>query len=463
MAKLENKILASLIYRPSYYEKVVSFIDPDFLPDASYQIVLSLIKEHYEKYDTSPTVEALLISLGERKISSQSTYDSTYVLIEGLKEPTETEEWLLDTTERFCKDRAIHKALLEGIGVYSGENKKYTRHEIPGILENALNVSFDIKLGHDFVKELDSRHDLYTSVEERLEFDIDLFNIITKGGLKRKSLCIFAAGTGGCKSLTLCHNAASYLMQGKNVLYFTLEMSEESIAERIDANILDMNIHELKYLTKEQYKNKFHDAIRRTSGKLVIKEYPTGQAHANDMKFFINELKGKTGFVPDVIIVDYLTICSSFKCPNSEGYGRNKSVSEELRALAIKCNVPLLTAVQLNRAGAGSNEPDTTDIGESYAIAHTADIMIGIVNNEELEDNEQLLFVQMKNRYNSLSNPKKFRLGVDKSKMRLYNLEDAAVVGQINTTDLSAPEPNFDFDLNTSDNILNTNFNFDND
>lgn len=463
MINIETKIISALIYRKDFYEKTISYIKSEYFNEESYKIVLNLVKDHYDKYDNSPTKESLLISLEEVKGNNQQTYNESKSIIHALAEPTEAIEWLVDKTEQFCKDRAIHKAILDVVGIYDGENKKHSYNEIPDLLEKAISVSFENKVGHDYISELDRRYDLYTQTEERLEFDIDLFNVITDGGLKRKTLNLFVASTGGCKSLLLCHCAASFLMAGKNVVYFTLEMAEEAIAERIDANLLDIKINTLKYLSREQYKNKFNEVIQRTSGQLVIKEYPTGDAHAHHFKHFINELKIKKGFIPDIIVVDYLTICSSYKAAGAaDGYSKNKSVAEELRGLAMIYNTPLLSAVQLNRAGSSSSEPSLTDIGESFGIAQTADLAMCLVSNEELEENEQLMVIQLKNRYNTLNKPKKFRIGVDKQKMKVYNLEDSAVVGQITSQpEVQVPEPNFDFDLNTSEKVLNANFNFD--
>lgn len=462
MANIETKIISSLVYRKEFYEKTISYLKDDYFKEESYKIVLNLIKTHYDSYDSSPTKESLLISLEDVKLNNQQTYTESKAVISSITEPSEDMDWLSDKTEQFCKDRAIHKAILDVVGIYDGENKKHSYQEIPELLEKAISVSFENRIGHDYIDELDRRYDIYTRQEERLEFDIDLFNVVTNGGLKKKTLNLLVASTGGCKSLVLCHCAASFLMAGKNVIYFTLEMAEEAIAERIDSNLLDIKINALKYLSREQYKKKFHEVLNRTSGKLVIKEYPTGDAHAHDFKHFINELKIKKNFVPDVIVVDYLTICSSYKAAKAtDGYSKNKAVAEELRGLSMVYNVPLLSAVQLNRAGSSSSEPSLTDIGESFGIAQTADLALCLVSNEELEENEQLMVIQLKNRYNTLNKPKKFRIGVDKQKMKIYNLEDSAVVGQINTqSNVQVPEPNFDFDLNPTENVLNANFNF---
>jgi len=460
---IETKTLACFVFLKDIYEKVSPYFSEEYLSKESEKIVYRFIKDYYDKYGKSPTKDALLITLRDYKSNNQSACIAAEELIRSLERPEEKPKWLIKNIEAYVKDRAIHRAVLKTHGIYTGEITSNSIYEIPDILKDAISVSFDDRVGHDLKNDLDARYDFYTARENRIEFDLDLLNKITNGGIKSKTLNLFVGATGGCKSLTLCHCAASFLMSGKNVLYLTLEMSENAIAERIDANLLDINIHNLKYLSRNQYKQKFNEAVRRTSGNLVIKEFPTGGAHANNFRFLMKDLKRKKGFVADVVIVDYLTICNSYKS-NVEGWAKGKAVAEELRGLAVVEDVPILSAVQLNRSGASSSEPTLTDIGESYGIAQTGDLALCLVSNDELEAVDQIMVIQLKNRYNSVSSPKKFRFGIDKSKMKLYNLENAAVTGQINSNieDLKVPEPNFDFSTDTeSTNLLNSNFDFD--
>lgn len=457
---IPGKILSGILYNSSYYERISSYLKNEYFEYEEHQIVHSLIVDYYTKYETRLTPQVLLISLDKLKISNQDLYNSTYALIKKFEEPKEDEKWFYETTEKFCRNTATRLAILESIGIYEGSENQKKIDEIPEIMGEAISIHFDKKLGHIYNDDFEERYKKYTNKEERLEFDIDLLNKITDGGLKKKTINLFLGSTGGCKSLTLCHCASAFLMSGKNVVYFSMEMSEDAIGERIDANLLDMRIHELKYLTKDSYLNKFNKLLCKNLGKLVIKEYPTGAANANHFKYFIKELRQKKDIVPDVIVVDYLTICDSIKSSGSGSYEKYKSVAEELRALAVTSDVPLITAVQLNRTGTASSEPTITDISESYGIASTADLAVCIKSNDELDADDELMLIQLKNRYSSLTNPKKFRVGVDKSKMRLYNLEDAGVVGQLNPGDTSIPEPEFNFDLNNNS-VITQDFNFD--
>lgn len=459
---IQNKILSSLLYKPDFFEKVSSYLKLDYFDSEHERIVLDLIKGFYEKYDKAPTKEALLIGLDNKKYNNQDTINDSKRLINNLFPPEEDNSWLIDNTEGFFKQKALYLAIVKAYetfnGYYNGD-AGLNIDSLPNILEDALSVSFEDKLGHCYMSDAEYRFDLYNEHVDKYPFDIELFNKITDGGLRRKTLNIFAAGTGGCKSLLLCHNAANYLMQGKNVLYFTLEMAEVAIAERIDANLLGININSIKHMNKSHFLKKIEDVMSRTPGKLTIKEYPTGCANANTFKYYIKELKSKEGFVPDIIIIDYLGICSSVKSNIEASYLKHTAVAEELRALASELNLPILSAVQLNRTGSASGEPSITDIANSHGIAQTVDLAIGIVSNEDLDMNDELMVIQLKNRYNA-TNPRKFKIGVKKSHMRVYNIEDAHVKGQLKQDNLVIESPVFNFDLNSEPNLSKTEFNF---
>ena len=429
METVETTILKNLIHNDEYSRKVLPFINKEYFEDYNEKVVFEEISNFIVKYNNLPTKETLIIESENRTdITDESAHQIKEFI--GLLEPTPSDDqWLLDTTEKWCKDRAIYLALVESISIADGNDDKKTQDAIPSILSDALAVSFDNQVGHDYLNDYEERYEFYHQKEEKIPFDLEFFNKITKGGLPNKTLNIALAGTGVGKSLFMCHVASSSLLEGKNVLYITLEMAEEKIAERIDANLLNVNIQQLPEVPEIMYEKKVTALAKKTQGTLIIKEYPTASAHAGHFKTLLNELALKKSFRPDIIFVDYLNICASSRYKangNVNSYSYIKAIAEELRGLAVESNVPIVSATQTTRSGFGSSDPDLTDTSESFGLPATADLMFALISTEELEGLNQIMVKQLKNRYHDPTMNKRFVVGVDRAKMRLYDCEQSA-------------------------------------
>jgi replicative DNA helicase len=432
MNRLEQTIIKNLIYNEEYVRKVLPFIRPDYFSDNAEKIVFKEIFEFINQYKNPPTHEALVINFTEKKNLTEPQVQEAIALLNKVhldkNEPTET-QWLIEQTEKFCQDKAIYNAIMESVSILDSKNEKRTKGEIPQLLSDALGVSFDNNIGHDYTQDFDSRYDSYHRVESRIRFDLDLFNKITKGGLPIKTLNIALAGTGVGKSLFMCHVAAGNLSQGQNVLYITMEMAEEKIAERIDANLLNIDLDELRTISKEDYTRKFSALKAKTQGKLIIKEYPTAGASVLHFRALLNDLALKKNFRPDIIFIDYLNICCSARIKpgaNVNSYSYIKAIAEELRGLAVEFGLPVVSATQTTRSGFSNSDPGLEDTSESFGLPATADFMFALVSNEELEALGQILVKQLKNRYGDPNLHKRFVLGIDRAKMRLYDVEDSA-------------------------------------
>lgn len=429
MEKIEFLILRNLIYNEDYTRKVLPFLKEDYFQDYNQKIIFTEINSFILKYNELPTNEALLIEVENRTDLNESSYKEIVSIIDAMENVPSELQWLIDVTEKWCKDRAIYLALMESIQIADGKDEKKNRDSIPSILSNALGVSFDNHVGHDYLLDYEIRYDSYNKKENKLSFDLEYFNKITNGGLSPKTLNIALAGTNVGKSLFMCHMAGSYLLQGRNVLYITLEMAEEKIAERIDANQMNINIQDIKDLTKSSFENKINSISRKTQGSLIIKEYPTASAHAGHFKALLNELALKKSFKPDVIFIDYLNICASSRYKGNisvNSYSYVKSIAEELRGLAVEFNVPIMSATQTTRSGFASSDPELTDTSESFGLPATADFLFALISTDELEQLNQILVKQLKNRYSDKSVHKKFVVGIDRAKMRLYDVDQSA-------------------------------------
>ena len=426
--RIEFTILRNLIFNEDYTRKVLPFVNEIFFPKREEQILFQEINTFVMKYKNLPSKESILIELGNRKDINEEENRIVKELINSLNPEEIDQQWLLDTTEKFCKDRAVHNAVLDGIKILDGKDKKRTQEAIPSILADALAVSFDNHIGHDYIEDADDRFKFYHTKEKKYQFDLSYFNRITKGGVPSKTLNIALAGTGVGKSLFMCHCASAYLAQGLNVLYITLEMAEERIAERIDANLLDVTMDDLHTMPKDLYDNKIEKIRQKTGGKLIIKEYPTASAHSGHFRALFNELALKKSFKPDVVFIDYLNICASsrFKGGNIGSYFYIKAIAEELRGLAVEFNVPLFSATQTTRTGFMSTDIGLEDTAESFGLPATADFMFAIISNEDLEALGQLKIKQLKNRYNDPGINRSFIIGVDRAKMRLYDVGQQA-------------------------------------
>ena len=428
---LEQKILKHLILDEEYTRKTLPFIKGEYFQESSEKLLFSEIESYVNKYNTMPTQEALAIEIDKRVNLTDDQHKKTIALVKQITIDPEVSDtkWLIDTTEKWCRDRAIYLALMESIHIADGKDDKKGRDAIPSILSDALAVSFDNNIGHDYLQNYEERYEFYHRKEDKIEFDLEYFNKITKGGLPNKTLNIALAGTGVGKSLFMCHVASSALLQNRNVLYITLEMAEERIAERIDANLLNVPIQQLIDLPRSAFENKVNGISKKTRGSLVIKEYPTASAHSGHFKALLNELALKKSFRPDIIFIDYLNICSSsrFKSgSNINSYTLVKSIAEELRGLAVEFNVPIMSATQTTRSGFGSSDVELTDTSESFGLPATADLMFALISTEELEGLGQIMVKQLKNRYNDPTIFKRFVVGIDRAKMRLYDVEQSA-------------------------------------
>ena len=427
---LQQTILRNVLTNESYMRKVLPFIQPDYFTGI-HQKLFKELASFVAKYNKLPTEEAFRVEVDQSdRFSNANDYTEASAIIPDIfKDESVDEKWLENTTEKWCQDQAVHKAVLEAITVIDGKHKTLSKNSLPDLLQKALAVSFDTNIGHDYIESFSERYDFYHKDEERIEFDIEKLNLITKGGLPNKTLNIALAGTGVGKSLFMCHVAGSVLAQGKNVLYITMEMSEERIAERIDANLLDVPLDQIPTLSFDMFSNKIAKLKMMTNGKLIVKEYPTGSAHSNHFRALLNELKLKKKFVPDMIFIDYLNICASSRMKAMGGsinsYTYIKAIAEELRGLAVEFDVPIVSATQTTRSGYGSSDPGLEDTSESFGLPATADLMFALVSNEELEAQNQIMVKQLKNRYNDPSSNKRFVVGIDRSRMKLFDVSDS--------------------------------------
>ena len=437
-ARIENTIIKNLIQNDTYTRKVIPFIKSEYFTESSEKLVFEEIVNYFDKYTKSPTVEALLINLDNVTSKGDAIVKSSKQLVENIKTDDTPLDWLIDETEKWCKDRAIYIAVMDSIEVLDETSKRSTG-EIPDLLKDALSVSFDTHIGHDQLEDADERFEFYNTEEEKMPFDLEYFNKITKGGLPNKTLNICLAGTGVGKSLFMCHMASNCLLMGKNVLYITMEMSEERIAERIDANTMNVPMKELPDVSKKEYDKKIQRIKNKTKGKLIVKEYPTAAAHVGHFRHLLQELNIKKDFRPDIIFIDYLNICASHRIRPGSGansYTLVKSIAEELRGLAVEHDVPMVSATQTTRSGYGSTDIGLEDTSESFGLPATADLMFALITSDELEDLDQLVVKQLKNRYNDPTIFKRFVIGVDRSRMKLYDVEQEAQEELIDSIDV---------------------------
>ena len=447
---LEQTILRNILTNDMYMRKVLPFVRPDYF-EGVYRQLFKEIGKFVGKYNKLPTVEAFKIELDQSdKFSSEQYTHAVEILPVIFQREDINQQWLLDTTEKWCQDKAVYNAIMESIQIIDGKHQDLTKNALPDILQKALAVSFDTNIGHDYIENVEQRYDFYHEQESRIPFDLDYFNKITKGGLPNKTLNIVLAGTGVGKSLFMCHCAANALIQGRNVLYITLEMAEERIAERIDANLMDIPIGQLEYLPKPIMMTKVNDIANKTNGKLIIKEYPTGQANTSHFRALLNELKLKKNFVPDILFIDYLNICASARMKGMGGsinsYSYIKAIAEEIRGLAVEFNIPIMSATQTTRSGFNSSDPGLEDTSESFGLPATADLMIALISNDDLAAQNQIMVKQLKNRYNDPNVYKRFVIGVDRGKMKLYDIAeaDAGLVQDVPVMDKSATANNTD-------------------
>ena len=426
---LEVTILSNLVYNDKYARKVLPFLKSEYFTAREYKILFLEIHEYISQYDALPSLNAIAIECQERTDLTEDQFKEVIGVLNVLSDDPAELDWILDTTEKWCQERAIYISLMESVKIADGQDSKRDKGAIPQILSEALSVSFDQHIGHDYVSDAQERYDFYHKVEDKIPFDLSFFNKITKGGIPNKTLNIALAGTGVGKSLFMCHVAAATLLQGKNVLYITMEMAEEKIAERIDANLLNVPIQQLTDLPKVMFEKKITNLSKKTQGKLIIKEYPTASAHSGHFRALLNDLALKKSFRPDIIFIDYLNICASSRYKQGgsiNSYSYIKSIAEELRGLACEANVPIVSATQTTRAGYGSSDVDLTDTSESFGLPATADLMFALISTEELEGMNQIMVKQLKNRYNDPTAYKRFCVGIDRAKMRLYDVEESA-------------------------------------
>lgn len=428
METIESTILKNLVNNESYMRKVIPYIKGEYFTHYSDKVLFDIINEFVVSYGQTPTQEVLRIEVDNRKDLNEDSYKELQVKLDDINNTDVDSQWMLDSTEKWCKQRAVYLALLESVKIADGKDKNRTEDAIPSILQEALAVSFDEHIGHDYIDDYETRYEYYHRNENKIPFDLTLFNKITKGGIPNKTLNVALAGTGVGKSLFMCHMAAASLLQGRNVLYITLEMAEEKIAERIDANLLNVNIKDIEEIPEQIFTSKVTRLAQKTHGKLIIKEYPTASAHAGHFKALLNDLSLKKSFKPDLIFIDYLNICSSsrYKGTLVNSYTYVKAIAEELRGLAVEFDLPIVTATQTTRSGYGSSDIDLTDTSESFGLPATADFMFALISTEELENLNQIMVKQLKNRYNDPTMHKRFVVGIDRAKMRLYDVEDTA-------------------------------------
>ena len=429
MNEVESLVIKNLMLDEEYVRKALPFIKSEYFAESSGKHLFTIIHKYFTEYDALPTKEALQIEVGQITGISDDQHKDIIKRIADIDEERSDYEWILDTTEKWCKERALYLALMSSIKIAEGNDEQRATGAIPTILSDALAVSFDNHIGHDYLEDYEERYNFYHQKEEKIPFDLEFFNKITKGGLPNKTLNVALAGTGVGKSLFMCHSASSVLLQGKNVLYITLEMAEEKIAERIDSNLLECDIQNITELPKMMFENKVRRIAQKTQGKLVIKEYPTASAHVGHFRALLNDLALKKSFRPDIIYIDYLNICASSrysKLGNVNSYSYIKAIAEELRGLAVETNVPIVSATQTTRSGYGSSDVDLTDTSESFGLPATADLMFALISTEELEEINQIMVKQLKNRYNDPTINKRFVVGIDRAKMKLYDVEQSA-------------------------------------
>tara|TARA_B100000131_G_C18115383_1_gene611114 strand:- start:1002 stop:2387 length:1386 start_codon:yes stop_codon:yes gene_type:complete len=426
MEKLERTVLSNLIHNEDYARKVIPFLKLEYFDVRAEEIICQEIIDFIAKYNKLITQEVLSLEIQNREDLTETEFKDISEIIPTLNGTDINNDWLVDATEKWCRDRAIYLALMESIKIADGQDDKKGRDAIPNILSEALGVSFDNHVGHDYLEDFEQRYESYHRKEDRIPFDLDFFNRITKGGIPSKTLNVALAGTGVGKSLFMCHMAAATLLQGKNVLYITLEMAEERIAERIDANLLDVNIKDIVDLPRVMFENKVTNIAKKTQGTLIIKEYPTAAAHTGHFKALLNELALKKSFSPDIIFIDYLNICASSRYranASSSSYSYIKAIAEDLRGLAVEFNLPIVSATQTTRAGYSNSDVDITDTSESFGLPATADLMFALISTDELEEINQIMVKQLKNRYNDPTINKRFVVGIDRAKMRLFDVE----------------------------------------
>ena len=447
MKNLEKTILNNLITNNEYARKVLPFLKSDYFQDKNEQIIFEEIQKFSIKYSKLPTSTSLQVELDNRKDLNEQQFKDITSIVDSFQSEEVDGQWLLDTTEKFCKDKAVYNAVVDGISIIEGRDKKRKPDALPSLLTNALAVSFDNRVGHDYLTDAEDRYDYYHKKEDRIPFDLDFFNKITKGGLPQKTLNIALAGTGVGKSLFMCHMAANCLNQGRNVLYITLEMAEERIAERIDANLMNVSMEDLQDLPKNMYQDKIERIASKTQGKLIIKEYPTASAHCNHFRALIQELAIKKSFKADIIFVDYLNICASSRFrggSNVNSYTMIKAIAEELRGLAVENNLPIVSATQTTRSGYVSTDIGLEDTSESFGLPATADFMFALISTEEMDELNQITVKQLKNRYNDPTVNRRFVLGIDRSKMKLYDVELSAQNDLVNSGQEAEDIPVFD-------------------
>ena len=426
--RVENKILENLLHNEEYCRKVAPHLKIEYFSERIDKAIGKVIVDFFMQYNKLPDSDIVKLELDKSELSDKELHDA-YVVVDEFKKDSSPIEYKLQLTEKFCKDRAIYNAILQSIAIIDGKDKTHTQDILPKLLQDALGVSFDTNVGHDYTEDASARFEFYKRVEEKISFDIDLLNKITAGGLSRKSLNIILAGVNVGKSLVMCHVAAAALKQSNNVLYITMELAEERVAERIDANLMNITLDELKLIDKEVFDKRIDKIRYKTNGKLIIKEYPTASAHSGHFRALLEELKTKKNFIPDLVIIDYLNICASARLKmgsSVNSYTYIKSIAEELRGLAVEYNIPILSATQVNRTGFASSDIELTDTSESFGLPATADFMIAVIRTEELDELNQLMIKQLKNRYADPSKYKRFVVGVERAKMKLYDVENCA-------------------------------------
>ena len=425
---LEQVILRNILTNEKYMRKVIPFVKKEYF-EGTYRLLFAEVVRFVQKYNRLPTQETLTVEIQESDRFNENTYTEAVDILPRIFERNdENEQWLYDTTEKWCQDRAVYLAIMQSITIIDGKHPDLSKNALPDILQKALSVSFDTNIGHDYIENVDQRYDFYHLQEERIPFDLDYFNRITKGGLPNKTLNIALAGTGVGKSLFMCHCAANVLAQGRNVLYITMEMAEERIAERIDANMLNIPIDQIQNMSKDMFRDRVMDIGKKTAGKLIIKEYPTGQAHSSHFRALLEELKLKKKFTPDIVFIDYLNICASSRMKGMGGsinsYTYIKAIAEELRGLAVEFDLPIVSATQTTRSGFSNSDPGLEDTSESFGLPATADLMFALVSNEELEKLGQIMVKQLKNRYNDPNMNKRFVVGIDRARMTLFDVDE---------------------------------------
>ena len=442
--RLEQTILSNLIHNEEYVRQSIAHLKASYFLDAEYREVFKCVRDYVTAYNSPPAISAIKIALQDNRKITEDLYVKCEELINGLSQTDEDQRWLIDQTEKFCKDKAVYNAIMQSIQIIDGQDKTHSVDALPSILSDALSVGFDNNIGHDYVGDAEQRFDFYHRHEEKLPFDLEYFNKITEGGLINKTLNIALAGTGVGKSLFMCHVGASMIAQGKNVLYITLEMAEERIAERIDANMMDVSMQDLRDLSKSMYTDRIQKIQNKVDGRLIVKEYPTATAHAGHFRALLEELKLKQNFYPDIIFIDYLNICVSQRLRNNAGansYTIVKAIAEELRGLAVEYDLPIVSATQTTRGGFNNSDVDLTDTSESFGLPATADLMFALISTEELEQQGHMMVKQLKNRYSDPTRNKRFMIGVDRAKMKLFDLEQSA---QTALTDANIDVPVFD-------------------